>query len=214
MCTNTYWVGLYVGLGESSCDYCRISFFRYDVTDLPTEDQDLKDWLSNIWKGKEHILHRFYSSGSFTNQDFTPDCLEQNNTNELLKKRAMAENFDDCHCGKYISNNKEATFLVNNKRNIPEEHEKQKIINNVRNNKNEKNSPGNNLYLALIFWTILVLAFFYILFTNFYFQIWVSFHFILFFSLSFVSQGFHQLLAWYNRNSDREKMLKKCEWEW
>jgi lysocardiolipin and lysophospholipid acyltransferase len=34
---------------------------KYDVKDLPTDDKQLCEWLSNLWAGKEERLRKFYS---------------------------------------------------------------------------------------------------------------------------------------------------------
>jgi len=153
--------------------------FRYGESELPKDDSGIKNWLADVWKNKERRLNRFYSTGSFTNHDYTPDCLEQNNTNELLKKRANAE-------GKFAEFKSEQAndFLSNN---IPSKDFKAFDV--------RKYHPSNNLYLALIFWTNLVLFFFYCFVSCGYFRIWVGFHFCLFIGVSYFSAGFHQILA-------------------
>lgn len=73
--------------------------------------------------------------------------------------------------------------------------------------------PSNLLYLSLLFWTSLVLFTIYGLFTNFYIQIWISIHFVMFVALSFVSNGFHQLLAsfYLYRYKKNCRIIKKPE---
>ncbi|XP_014249729.1 lysocardiolipin acyltransferase 1-like isoform X3 [Cimex lectularius] len=38
---------------------------RYPIDQLPVDDEELKHWLSNIWKDKEDTLIQFYESGKF-----------------------------------------------------------------------------------------------------------------------------------------------------
>lgn len=235
---------------------------RYSASSIPYQESELKTWLSEIWREKEKKLQKFYSSGSFVNYDYTPDCLEQNTTNELLKR--CSELTDKIDLDKAISQNgitreiaqcsyENFSHLTDNinykKRNVEQsEMLKQNIINNEINsskenkdkrvNQNASNSsvysprsyfrnhlncdenvlgnhyrPSNLLYLSLLFWTSLVLFTIYGLFTNFYIQIWISIHFVLFVALSFVSNGFHQILASfylyrYKRNC---RIIKKPE---
>lgn len=49
----------------------QVNFFvkRYPVQSLPTDPEDLKDWLKNAWKLKEQKLESFYKQQTFTPED-------------------------------------------------------------------------------------------------------------------------------------------------
>lgn len=243
---------------------------RYSASSIPYREEELKQWLNEIWQEKEKKLQKFYSSGSFIQQDYTPDCSKQNSTNELIKMckysdnniidRAILQNgisrdmtqrsFDDFHSLNAADNlnssqrkveqseivkqnlinneihssgmqsstqsKKEKTNAMQNASNFSVNSSESYFQNHFNCNEDVLNNqyrPSNLLYLSLLFWTSLVLFTLYGLFTNFYIQIWISIHFVMFVALSFVSNGFHQLLASFHlyRCKRNSRVIKKSE---
>lgn len=111
--------------------------------------------------------------------------------------------------GKKNENQNASDFSVNSSKPYFQNH-----LNCDENVLNNQYRPSNLLYLSLLFWTSLVLFTLYGLFTNFYIQIWISIHFVMFVALSFVSNGFHQLLAsfyLYRYKRRNCRVMKKSE---
>jgi hypothetical protein len=178
--------------------------FSFAGSSLPYGEEELKDWLANRWKIKEHTLTKFYASGSFEASSMcnkhseSPEDSAVSLSNGSLHKNSEAIHrysvtslpriIHNSSCN--LSNNLKVSCHYDAGFNHLPSHDK---------------SHSTILYLTLIFWTLLCFIALYGILTSPIIQMFAIFNINIFLYLSFFTQGFQHLEIYLYRF--KEKIL-------
>ncbi|XP_049793655.1 lysocardiolipin acyltransferase 1-like [Schistocerca nitens] len=148
---------------------------RYPISDLPTGDPELRQWLSRVWQNKENLLRDFYTRGGSFSRATTPVGTSPpgSGTAPVLPSPDYSglESLDSSP-SKSLSCTPAAPEHSNLKGPV---------------------LHSNALYLALAFWTLLSLLLVAALAFSSIVRWWALWNVLLFFTISTFSEGAHLL---------------------